>query len=63
MTLIASGSEVVRVYRGIQLGWRPNALPNRPVGDRIAGCVVVSNAEIGEIWWLVGIATPVDIVP
>jgi len=125
ITLLSADGAVVRVYRGIQLGWQPggakrfagdgrtpeghyridrglddsafhlalhvsypglddvayareqgrdpggaifihgqpNAMTDRPPGDWTAGCVAVSNAEIEEIWSLVGDNTPVDIVP
>lgn len=42
---------------------QPNGMAERPTGDWTAGCIAVSNAQIEEIWSLVGDDTPVDIVP
>ncbi|EGD57532.1 ErfK/YbiS/YcfS/YnhG [Novosphingobium nitrogenifigens DSM 19370] len=42
-------------------GW-PNGARDAPEGDWTAGCIALDNAEIEEIWGLVGDGTPVDIV-
>ncbi|MBF5089747.1 L,D-transpeptidase family protein [Novosphingobium sp. NBM11] len=48
----------------IFLHGQPNALPmGRVPGDWTDGCIAVSNAEIEEIWSLVGDGTPIEIRP
>ncbi len=42
---------------------QPNGMTVRPMGDWTAGCIAVTNAQIEEIWALVGDDTPVDLVP
>lgn len=43
---------------------QPNSLQNgRIAGDWTDGCIAVSNAEIEEIWTLVGDGTPIELVP
>jgi murein L,D-transpeptidase YafK len=47
----------------IFLHGQPNGMAMRPAGDWTAGCIAFSNAEIEEIWSLVGDGTPIDIGP
>ncbi len=47
----------------IFLHGQPNGMAERPAGDWTAGCIAFSNAEIEEIWSLVGDDTPIDIEP
>jgi murein L,D-transpeptidase YafK len=42
---------------------QPNGMAQRAAGDWTAGCIALGNAEIEEIWSLVGDDTPVDIEP
>ena len=43
---------------------QPNQLGNgRMSGDWTDGCIALSNAEIEELWALVGDGTPIEIVP
>ena len=41
----------------------PNGWATRPAGDWTDGCIALSDAEIEEIWGLVGDGTPIEIVP
>jgi murein L,D-transpeptidase YafK len=41
---------------------QPNALPiGRMTGDWTDGCIALSNAEIEELWSLIGDGTPIEI--
>ncbi|MFC4294372.1 murein L,D-transpeptidase family protein [Novosphingobium tardum] len=44
---------------------QPNALKGgeRMAGDWTDGCVALANAEMDEVWTLVGDGTPIDILP
>ncbi len=42
---------------------QPNGMAIRPPGDWTAGCIALSNAQIEDVWALVGDGTPVDILP
>ena len=42
---------------------QPNGMARRPGGDWTDGCIALSNAEIEELWTMVGDDTPIDIEP
>jgi len=57
---VSAGSNIMIHGQPNNLGWAVKLLRRR---DWTEGCIAVQNAEIEEIWKMVGENTPIDIVP